>query len=114
MRKAYGMSKTEKCPFCNATALSVNKQGVPVCRQHIKLDLNMKCACGEWLDVKKSKWGAFFLCSRCGPISLAKAMALNPIDAKDVVAEKKSSTIKPKSEPKEITLTSDDLDFIGY
>jgi len=25
------------------------------------------------MDIKKSKWGAFFLCKNCGPISISKA-----------------------------------------
>jgi transcription elongation factor Elf1 len=118
MRKAYGLSKVEKCPFCNATALSVNKQGVPVCREHMKLDVNMKCACGQWLDIKKSKWGAFALCSKCGPMSIAKAMALNPLEKepeKEIPDKNKSPPVKSsRDRPKEITVTSDDLDFIGY
>ena len=32
-----------------------------------------KCSCGNSLEVKKSKWGAFYVCPSCGPISQNKA-----------------------------------------
>ncbi len=51
-----------------------NSQGLPVCNDHTKSILEgKKCACGETLQIKESKWGAFFLCKNCGPISTKKA-----------------------------------------
>lgn len=74
MRKVYGQSRQERCYFCDKTALSENSQGLPACKDHKdKVLEDKKCACGEYLDIKKSKWGAFFLCSHCGPISLKKS-----------------------------------------
>ena len=74
MRKTYGQSKQEKCYFCGQTALSENSQGLPACKNHKENILeDKKCVCGEFLDIKKSKWGAFFVCPNCGPISLNKS-----------------------------------------
>lgn len=72
-RKVYGKSKDNNCFFCGKTALTENSQGLPACSscRDKKAD-DKRCACGEYLDIKKSKWGAFFLCHNCGPISLSK------------------------------------------
>ncbi len=73
-KKIYGQSKEDTCVFCSKTALAKNSQGLTVCHDHLKDVLEeKKCACGEMMDVKESKWGAFFLCKNCGPISLKKA-----------------------------------------
>jgi hypothetical protein len=116
-RKVYGQSKVEQCPFCDKTALSVNSQGIPVCQDHKKEHLNIKCLCGSWLDVKKSKWGPFFVCGNCGPVSLKKGLEIASMGGKVAYKVQKSSAKDPlpdKSEPrpKEMTVRSDELDFI--
>jgi hypothetical protein len=73
-KKIYGQSKEELCAFCGKIALCKNSQGLTVCSDHTKKVLEgKKCACGEIMQVKESKWGAFFLCKNCGPVSLKKA-----------------------------------------
>jgi hypothetical protein len=117
MRKVYGEYRQESCPYCGKQALATNGQGIPVCKEHIDKELNLKCACGEWLDVKKGKFGAFFLCMSCGPVSMRKALDMNSHLLKDmekpasvsVVAPIKDSRIEKK---KEITVRSDELDFL--
>lgn len=80
-KKVYGQSKEEACVFCGDNARSENSQGFSTCINcKTKTMEDIKCMCGEYLDVKKSKWGAFFVCSSCGPVSLKKAMELK--DAK--------------------------------
>lgn len=72
--KKYGESRNDKCMFCEGQATTENSQGLPACNKHSKDELEDKrCTCGEYLDIKKSKWGAFFLCSKCGPVSISKA-----------------------------------------
>jgi hypothetical protein len=74
--KRYGEAKIAACPFCGAGAYSKNKDGVPVCAAHKNSSLGeMKCACGEWLDMRQGKWGPFFLCSKCGPVNMTKALS---------------------------------------
>ncbi len=73
--KKYGESRNDKCIFCDAQATTENSQGLlscPKCKSKTMED--KRCVCGEYLDIKKSKWGAFFLCHKCGPISISKAM----------------------------------------
>jgi len=75
--KQYGQSRNDGCAFCDRRALAENRQGLPTCEEHkSRVMVDKRCACGEYLDIKKSKWGAFFLCSNCGPISLKKASEL--------------------------------------
>lgn len=98
-RKRYGESRIDKCPFCGKTATAKNSQGVPVCRNHKrKLLENMKCACGEWLDVNEGKWGPYFRCFNCGNISFRKGLEMN------------SANIN--KEKGEVTVRSDELDLI--
>ena len=102
--KRYGQSKTDNCPFCNKRALTVNSQGIPVCLKHKDKELtDLKCACGEWLDLQNGKFGPYFRCMKCGNISFRKAMEMNPQKADD----DKTSSEKPK---KDFVITSDDVD----
>ncbi|MBU0665877.1 MAG: hypothetical protein ABIC91_03255 [Nanoarchaeota archaeon] len=104
-KKVYGEYKKDICPFCEKQATSINQQGVPVCQQHKTEELPlMKCVCGETLDLKTGKFGAYFHCMNCGNISFHKAMDINP---KINFERKKEATQK-----KEITVTSDEADFI--
>jgi len=96
--KRYGESRIDNCPFCGKTGVTKNSQGIPVCQSHKNNKLtDLKCACGEWLDIKQGKWGTYFRCMNCGNINFKKAMAMNP---------------KVKQDKKEITITSDQVDII--
>lgn len=76
--KRYGQSKVEKCPFCDEMATIKNSQGVPVCRFHKYFELkNLKCVCGEWLDVCSGKYGPYFRCMNCGNINFRKGLEIN-------------------------------------
>ena len=73
-KKVYGQSQTNSCAFCSKIATTKNSQELPACVEHIKnIQESKKCVCGEFLDIKQSKWGAFYLCKNCGPISPKKA-----------------------------------------
>jgi hypothetical protein len=111
-RKEYGKSKIDKCPFCNSQAIFTNKQGFAVCKDHKDSLLNdMKCVCGDYLDLKKGKYGMFYTCMNCGTMSQAKVFSINEV--KDI-SEKKSIPQKQinkniiKKQKKEVTIRSDD------
>ena len=116
--KKYGQSKIDKCPFCVRHAVTVNKQGVPVCSQHKDCLLeNLKCVCGSMLDIMQGKFGVFFKCLSCGPINLRKVLELNEIRIAPKITEEEYKENKIKKEPlktsknnqkKEITVRSDD------
>lgn len=119
MRKSYGQSKIATCPFCGKNALSKNKEGIPVCIDHKTETLpDLKCICGEYLDLRFSKFGPFFTCMNCGTVSFAKAMDMNPpIKPKNKVIPKEDKP-KPKttefqkfSSEGETMITSDDVDL---
>ncbi|MBD3318447.1 hypothetical protein GF342_00900 [Candidatus Woesearchaeota archaeon] len=123
--KRYGQSKKNDCPFCGKVGLHTNSQGLPVCTEHKNATLeDMKCACGDWLDVKKGKWGPYFLCIRCGPISFAKGMSVNTptatyktqkptgkINSEPRRPFRNSKTSSTPDDKKVITVRSDELDF---
>jgi hypothetical protein len=115
-RKVYGQSKIDACPFCGKQAVTENPEGVPVCIAHkAKRMPAMKCICGEWLDIKKGKFGVYFTCMRCGNISYSKAMEANP----DFGKEEEKPAEEPKEEKrepvhaqkKETVITSDEVDI---
>ncbi len=84
-RKVYGKSKESICPFCGSIATTKNQQGIPTCRLHNKEELNdLKCSCGEWLDLKIGKYGPFFTCLNCGIISYDKALDMNNYPLKNI------------------------------
>lgn len=76
-RKTYGESGNQSCIFCGGQATVKNGRGLPVCRHHVRDERDLKCACGGWLDVKDSKYGTFFLCIHCGPVSYKKGLEMN-------------------------------------
>lgn len=77
-KKVYGYSQETSCPFCGDKATSKNTQGIPVCSDHTEKELlDLKCLCGEYLDLKFGKYGPFFTCMKCGIVSLKKAMEYN-------------------------------------
>jgi hypothetical protein len=120
--KQYGQSKVNKCPFCGSAAYCKNKQDVPVCKDHKDRQVqDMKCACGSWLDMKQGKYGVFYVCLHCGPINMRKALDMNTEGAGYKI--QKPSSLQPHTETvsykkpeikqkKEITISSEELDFI--
>lgn len=111
-RKRYGESRVESCPFCGKQGVAKNVQGVPVCLAHKKGVLSeLKCACGSYVDIKSGKWGAYANCIRCGNVNLRKVLELNPL----LKAQEKVKEIAPQKkaeERKEVTVRSDELDFL--
>ncbi|MBN1645901.1 hypothetical protein JW868_02570 [Candidatus Woesearchaeota archaeon] len=80
-RRVYGESRIDECPFCGKRCYIKNPQGIPVCKDHQNKTLeNLKCVCGEWLDLRQGKWGPFFTCMNCGNMSVKKAMQMNNLD----------------------------------
>ncbi|MFW6230877.1 MAG: hypothetical protein ACOC32_02535 [Nanoarchaeota archaeon] len=77
-RKIYGETKIADCPFCGKQATTKNPQGIPVCKDHEENELlDMKCICGEYLDLVFGKFGPFFKCMRCGGVTFKKALEYN-------------------------------------
>ena len=104
--KKYGQSKIDNCPFCQKQAVNLNKQGVPVCPAHRKELLeDLKCVCGESLDILKGKFGVFFKCIKCGNMNLRKVMEFNTIKAK---TNFKNNSHQKNNTKTEITIRSDD------
>jgi hypothetical protein len=100
--KKYGQSKIDRCPFCAQQATTVNAQSVPVCTKHKnKLLENLKCLCGEYLDIKTGKYGVFFNCMNCGNMNLKKVLEINDVEEKAEV----------KKKPKEITIDTNDPNY---
>jgi hypothetical protein len=107
--KRYGESHIDNCPFCGKIAVTKNKQGVPVCKSHIGEKLkDIKCACGEWLDLQEGKFGSYFKCMRCGNISFKKAIEMNS-NFKSTIIQDKTKNKEPR---KEIFVRSDQLDSL--
>ncbi len=94
--KRYGQSRVDRCPFCDKLSVTKNPQDVPVCMQHKSMNLtNLKCICGEWLDVQSGKYGAYFRCMNCGNVNFQKALELNPqIKSKTSAIEQKDRLVK--------------------
>ena len=89
--KKYGQSRVDNCPFCGKSAVIMNSQNVPVCASHKDETLdNLKCVCGETLEIMHGKYGAFFNCMSCGNMNLRKVMEINTIKPK-FKEEKKES-----------------------
>ena len=112
-RKKYGESRVLECPFCGKEAVVKNPQGVPVCPKHRNFELkNLKCACGDYLDIKTGKWGAFGVCMHCGAINMNKVLEINPqiLPKKEKKAEPEPE--KKKKKPTRVVVTSDELDFL--
>ncbi len=121
-RKVYGQSKMESCAFCGSIATQQNEQGVNVCRHHTKSAIEeIKCTCGSWLDQRSGKFGPYFRCVNCGNMNFQKAMEIKAITMKDVQkaapkvevkkVERTFGTPKPAEKAKEITITSNDVEY---
>ncbi len=120
-RKEYGKSKIDSCPFCGKRATAVNSQGVPVCQKHKYSELkDLKCVCGEWLDLKTGKFGPYFHCMNCGNINFRKGLDMNPNLSenknykqnnieKNKYKKKTSNNYANKNMHKEITISSKDI-----
>ncbi len=101
--KRYGESKIESCPFCEKRAIARNPQGVPVCLTHKDKEiLDIKCACGESLEVMSGKWGPYFRCLRCGNINFRKGLGMSKID---------KVPIKVHDPKQGVMLTPEDVDI---
>lgn len=72
--------------------------------------MEIMCTCGSWLELRDGKYGTFFLCENCGPISKSKALQMKEITAEQVKEETKTEETV-KEEPKEINITTDDAEY---
>jgi len=78
--KKIGEYKIDPCPFCGEASMVRNKMGIPVCSKHKTTPFPaVKCMCGGALDLKEGKWGPFFLCFKCGPVSMKKVLEMNDL-----------------------------------
>jgi len=99
MPARYGQSSAATCPFCGMQAYTKNKQDVPCCAKHKELVVpDLKCICGGWLDQRESKFGVFYACMKCGPVSFSKMMLVNG-DAIHAVAMKAMTAGKEMIKP---------------
>ena len=98
--KRYGETKNESCPFCGKQGIMKNSQGIPVCKNHKKSELNdFKCVCGEYLDLLEGKYGPYFRCMNCGNINFNKGIEMN-------------RGVGAKKSKKETTVRSDEVDAL--
>ncbi len=107
-KKVYGEYKEETCPFCSKIATAKNKQGVPVCRAHKDTLLeNMRCVCGELLDIREGKYGIYFQCLNCGPQSPSKVFDHNNQNKTDLPYKlnKKNNSKRTSSQATTTTTT---------
>lgn len=106
LRKRYGESRIDGCPFCGKPSTSKNSQGVPVCIAHKKLVLDgLRCVCGSFLDVMAGKWGAYCRCPKCGNVNFKRVLEMNPNLLKQQVPEEP----KVPEKKKEVVIRSDEL-----
>ncbi|MFH1682475.1 MAG: hypothetical protein ABIA37_01640 [Candidatus Woesearchaeota archaeon] len=122
IRKKYGEYQSKTCPFCERRATHKSEQGLDVCHLHLKQNLEeIKCLCGEWLEIMQGKFGPFFRCRNCGCMNLKKVKEIQQI-----TGQKKESYIKVESRPelsikketikkerKEITITTNDVEYFS-
>ena len=122
--KRYGESKITKCAFCEKQSTAQNQQGVLVCSAHKNFQLDdIKCFCGSWLELRAGKWGPYYNCIRCGNVNFKKAMEMKSgmkivahqeqkkEEAKEPIKEKTFEKQSSITKPREITITSDDIDL---
>lgn len=114
----------ESCPFCGRQAIVMNPQGVAVCTTHKEAYLDLKCVCGQPLDIMKGKYGTYGNCLRCGNMSLKKALDINDtlrampslkLQSKDVGVNtssvKQIKLSEANDKPKDTVIRSDDPDY---
>ncbi|MBN2566627.1 hypothetical protein JXB02_00905 [Candidatus Woesearchaeota archaeon] len=111
--KRYGESRIDRCPFCGVQATAYNSQGMHVCARHTDALLgDMKCLCGEALEMRSGKWGVYFSCPRCGNVNSRRVFETN--QAVDVSVKKKAGHHQEQDPgPKEIIVRSDDPYWCG-
>lgn len=99
LRKQYGESRIDGCPFCGKPSTCKNSQDVPVCVSHKNLKLDgLRCICGSFLDVLGGKWGPYCRCPNCGNVKFKRVLEMNPNLLKQ--AEAPAAEKKEKAEPK--------------
>ena len=123
MKKVYGSYREENCIFCGERAICMNEQNLPTCVKHKHETVNMdkiKCSCGEFLDIKEGKFGSFFLCMNCGPMSIAKIKEINDIrpeeaalktESNSVYKNPNSTTFNKSNTSSNTVIRSDDPDY---
>lgn len=75
--KVYGQSMVNNCPFCGKVATAKSEQGADVCGKHTKTKiLNVKCNCGDYLDLLSGRYGPYFNCLKCGNVNYNKGLDL--------------------------------------
>ena len=91
-----------------------------VCREHQRQKLEeIRCTCGNWLEARSGKFGPYFNCVKCGNINYNKGMAMKdmttPImtDAQktEIVPEQRFKKETAVKERKEITISSEDVEY---
>lgn len=105
--------------------MTENSQGVHVCSKHKDEYVDLKCICGEWVEVRSGKWGPYGVCPRCGNLSWRKLLEANPSitpsGEKSVSSGKKQRPVQRsmpktyravKESKKEIVITSDEIDLM--
>ncbi len=124
-KKTYGDYKRNNCSFCGKYATQKTETGLDVCRDHLKAKLEeIKCTCGSWLEQRNGKFGPYFNCLNCGNFNFNKGMEIKAITMKDqpttktITSKKPKTSSKPfqrtsyeKKNPKEITITSNDVEY---
>ena len=119
--KKYGSYRVDRCPFCNKQATASNGQGIPVCSKHTDKELlDLKCQCGDYLDLMNGKYGPYFKCMRCGNISFLRGIELNKdnlsqdtkgkFNNSDKTDNRKEKRTEKEKTAKETTVTSDMID----
>ncbi len=107
--KRYGESKVDKCPFCLQSAFLTNGQGIPVCKTHKDAEMGeMKCICGEPLDMRTGKFGVFFTCISCGPMNMRKVLEINTVKDVSMHSAVREHQAKQQKQQKTMTVRSDD------
>ena len=84
--KQYGKSKVETCPFCEEDAFTLNSQRISVCDDHKNALLgDMKCVCGQYVELKQGRYGTYFNCLNCGNINSRKVFEINEVEDKQKI-----------------------------
>ncbi|MBS3168361.1 hypothetical protein J4216_04505 [Candidatus Woesearchaeota archaeon] len=97
VRNSYGSTKMARCPICSKNAITKNKLGINVCKEHANFDFpDLKCTCKEVMDLREGKYGPFCICSRCGIMNLRKALEINKLnliqnDKKEIIVDSKNA-----------------------
>lgn len=96
-KKQYGSYKTDICIVCGAQAFKTNAQGLPTCKRHMETDMpNLRCLCGDPVEIRTGKYGAYAFCMRCGNKNLKKILEMNPEQAQSRAEQR-----VPSKEPDE-------------